>query len=268
MKRLLKIGHFLMSIAIMSVAVSCNDDVPEVVDTAKPEMINIQHDEVVEPGGELEITFQLEDNVALGEVRINIHDDFDGHEHERIRMETTPFSYDNILDAMKGQKSYTVQEQIPIPESAATGIYHLQIRFIDAAGNEGELFVSSFVIEGENAPTITITNFGEAEELEVDENGILVLEGKVESRTEGGLDEVHIMVTEEEGHSHGRLEHDGEPLYEREWELNGAVAFLFEEEINPAIDLSEAAPGHYLLTIIAKDVEGNMKTVIREIHID
>lgn len=258
-----------MSMAIMLVSFSCKDDTPEVVDTEKPEIIDVQHDEVVEPGGELEISFLLEDNVALGEVRINIHDDFDGHEHERIRLETTPFSYDNILDEMKGQKTYIVQEQIPIPESAATGVYHLQIRFIDAAGNEGDLFVSSFVIAGENSPAITITNFEENEELELDENGILVLEGVVESRTEGGLEEVHIMITEEEeGHSHGRLKRDGEPLYEREWMLDRAAVFIFEEEIDPAIDLSEAEPGHYLLTIVAKDMEGNMKTVEREVHID
>ena len=255
--------------ATLLISVSCDEETPEPVDTSKPVISNVQHPEVVRTGEIFELGFQLEDDLALGEVRINIHSDFDGHAHERISLEATPFSYDNILEEMEGELTFTIQEEILIPEAAASGEYHLQILYLDAAGNEGDLFVSSFVIESEHAPLIQITNFEEEDDLELNENGFLMLEGYVESQTEGGLEQVHIMITEEgEGDSHSRTKHDGEHVYEEEWELNGATLFVFEEAIETGIDLSAAEAGHYLLTIQAVDVEGNMKTLKREVHVN
>lgn len=273
MKSILKSSPIFTAVAVSGILMlsSCDDDAPVVKDTTRPEIANVAFSEVTEPGGTLVISFDLADNIALGEVRIDIHDDFDGHAHGRLSQKAEPFSYELILDEMKGEKTFSVQEHISIPADAATGPYHLQIRYLDAAGNEGEFFVGTFEISSETvSPAINITNFGATEELEPNENGVLLLEGTVTARTEGGLAEVHIMVIhEEEDHGHARVQNpnEEEPLYDQEWELNGAVEFNLSE-IDPAIDLSAAAAGHYELIILAKDMEGNVKIVTREIHID
>lgn len=267
MKKLIRSSALLVAAVVFLAA--CKDDEPEVIDTTAPTISNVSHDETVEPGGELEIEFTLADNVALGEVRIDIHDDFDSHEHESARRMAVPFERTIILDDMQGHKTYNATVPVSIPEEAATGPYHLQINYFDLAGNEGEIYVGSFEIFSESAsPAINITNFGEDEELGLNANGILELEGTIVSGTEGGgLDEVHILVLEEDEHEHGRKLHDG-PLYNREWELAGAEIFVMEEQITPAIDLSAAAAGHYELRIMARDMAGNVKVITREIHVD
>lgn len=248
---------------------SCDDESAEVVDLTAPEIANVANNETVEPGGTLVLTFDLEDNIALGEVKINIHDDFDGHDHGRVRSKAEPFEYESILDEMKGEKTFRVEEQISIPADAATGPYHLQINYFDENGNQGEFYVGTFEISSEAvSPAIAITNFGADDELELDENGILQLEGTVTARTEGGLEEVHILVVhEEEEHGYARLKHDDEPHYNQEWELDGAQIFDLQD-IDPAINLSDAASGHYELIITARDTEGNVKVLSREIHVD
>lgn len=252
---------------------SCDDDAAEVVDVTAPTISNVQFNETVEPGETLVITFKLSDEIALGEVRIDIHDDFDGHGHDNARIKATPFEYSTVLDDMRGQKEYTVEEMISIPSDAATGPYHLQIRYFDAAGNEGEQYVATFEISSESvSPAIIITNFGEDEELEptINEDGskVLYLEGTIESRTAGGLDEVHITVVHEEegGHAHERTLL-AEAVYNQEWELEGAATFNLQD-IDPVIDLTNAEAGHYELRIMARDVEGNIRIISREVHVD
>lgn len=179
----------------------------------------------------------------------------------------TTFEYTDVLDEMRGETRHVVHLHIDIPSDAATGPYHLQINYTDDAGNEGELYISQFEItDPALSPSISITNFGPEDELEPNEEGILYLEGTVEDPD--GLEEVHIMVYEaHDDHGHGRLKEE-DPLYENEWELEGAVTFNLATQLIPAIDLSAAAPGHYELRIMARDTQGHAKVVRREIHID
>lgn len=271
MNNILKSSPIFTAMAVfgMFMLASCDDEAPVVVDTTKPEIASVAFSEQTEPGGTFVISFDLTDNIALGEVRIDIHNDFDGHAHGRLSQKAEPFSLELILDEMEGEKTFSVLEQISIPADAATGPYHLQIRFLDAAGNEGEFFVGTFEISSETvSPAINITNFTATEELELNETGILELEGTVSAKTEGGLEEVHIMVIhEDEDHGHARVKNEEEPLYDQDWELSGAMEFNLSE-IDPAIDLSAAAAGHYELIVMAKDMEGNVKVITREIHVD
>lgn len=263
--KFLKSGITLL--AAISLLTACKDDENgTIIDTTPPSISNVEHDMTVEPGQEFNLEFVLEDDIALGEARIDIHDDFDAHEHEGGRIMATPFEYTTILDEMRGKTRHVVHLHIPIPADAATGPYHLQINYTDNAGNEGELFISAFEISDPAlSPSITITNFGAEEELELNEEGILYLEGSIEDPD--GLDEVHIMVSEEhEDHSNGRMKEEV-ILYDQEWELGGATTFNLQD-IDPAIDLSGAEAGHYELRIMARDTQGHVKVVRREIHVD
>lgn len=269
--KLLKSGiPFLAAFLLLA---ACKDDENGgITDTTPPSISAVAHDEAVAPGAELDLEFILEDNIALGEARIDIHDDFDGHDHEGGRIMAVPFETTLIIDEMRGETRYEAHIHIDIPENAATGPYHLQINYTDDAGNEGELFVSTFIISDPAiTPAVNITNFGPDEELEptMEEDGrlILRLEGSIESRTEGGLDEVHIMVLEEDEHDHGSRTKNAAVLYDQEWELDGAESFNLAE-IDPLIELTDAEPGHYDLRIMVRDVAGNINVVTREIHID
>lgn len=263
--KFLKSGITLL--AAISLLSACKDDENgEIIDTTPPTISGVEHEMTVEPGEEFDLEFVLEDDIALGEARIDIHDDFDAHDHEGGRMMVTPFEYTTILDEMRGETRYVAHVHIDIPADAATGPYHLQINYTDNAGNEGELFISGFEISDPTlSPGITITNFGPDEELEPNEEGILYLEGTIEDAD--GLDEVHIMVSEEhEEHSNGRTKEEV-ILYDQEWELDGATIFNLQD-IDPAIDLSGAEAGHYELRIMARDTQGHVKVIHREIHID
>lgn len=263
--KFLKSGITLL--AAISLLAACKDDENgEIIDTTPPSISEVEHDMTVEPGEEFDLEFVLEDDIALGEARIDIHDDFDGHEHEGGRILVTPFEFTDVLDEMRGETRYVAHVHIDIPADAATGPYHLQINYTDNAGNEGELYISQFEISDPAlSPNITITNFGADEELEPNEEGILYLEGSIADPD--GLDEVHIMVYEEhEDHSNGRLKQEV-ILYDQEWELDGATAFNLQD-VTPVIDLSGAEAGHYELRIMARDTQGHVKVVRREIHID
>lgn len=268
--RLLKSG--ILYLAALLILAACKDDENgEIVDTTPPTISSVEYDEAVAPADELDLEFVLEDDIALGEVRIDIHDDFDDHQHEGGRIMATPFETTIILDEMRGQTRYVAHIHINIPADAATGPYHLQINYTDNAGNEGELYIGSFeTTDPAVQPHIAITNFGADEELKpTEEDGrlILRLEGTVESRTEGGLDEVHITVSEEHDHNHGSRMRDAEAPYDEKWELNGAALFDLSE-IDPVIDLTGAEAGYYELRIMARDVAGNVRILTRKIHID
>lgn len=254
-------------LAAISLLSACKDDENgEIIDNTPPTISGVAHDMTVEPGAEFDLEFVLEDDIALGEARIDIHNDFDGHDHEGGRILVTPFEYTDVLDEMRNETHYVAHVHIDIPADAATGPYHLQINYTDNAGNEGELYISQFEISDPAlSPAITITNFGPDDELEPNEEGILYLEGSIEDPD--GLDEVHIMVYEEhDDHGHERMM-DEEPLYDQEWELDGATSFNLQD-IDPVIDLSGAEAGHYELRIMALDTQGHVKVVRREIHID
>lgn len=247
-------------IAALAVFSACEDD--EVVDTTAPTLV-VEHSEVVAPGGEFDLDLQLEDDLALGEVRVDIHNDFDAHEHGRLN--AVPFEYTNVFDGMRGKKTFPLHEHIDIPANAATGPYHVSITYFDNAGNEGVLYVGSFEIaDPAQSPSITI--LPASGELEPNADKILALEGTIEDGD--GLDEVHIMVIEEhEEEAAGRLASET-PLYNQDWELAGATSFDLATDITPAIDLSTAPAGHYELRIMARDMLGNVKVVKREIHVD
>lgn len=268
--KLLKSG--ITFLAALTILAACKDDENgEIVDTTPPSISSVEYNDAVAPGDELDLEFILEDDIALGEARIDIHDDFDDHDHEGGRIMAVPFEYTDVIDEMRGETRYVAHIHIDIPADAATGPYHLQINYTDNAGNEGELYIGTFEITDPAVqPQVTITNFGADEELEPteEEDGrlILRLEGTIESRTEGGLDELHITVNEEHDNDHGSRLKD-EALYDEEWELDGAASFDLST-IDPVIDLTGAEAGHYELRILVRDVAGNVRILTREIHVD
>lgn len=133
----------VVSVMILSVLfVSCSDD-DKLGDTTKPVItLNAPAEGAsLKPGTHIHFDMDLADDVMLGSYKVEIHNNFDGHDHTKaaVRAETggtTPFAYNNSWD-VSGQKNIHIHHHdIEIPANATEGNYHLMVYCTDAAGNE------------------------------------------------------------------------------------------------------------------------------------
>jgi len=113
------------------------DVTPPVIKLAEPE----EGDELLigdKHGVHLEM--DLSDDVELKSYSINIHSNFDHHDHHgttKAANETKAFSFNKVYDDANGKKNHHVHNHdIVIPANATPGDYHLMIYCTDAAKNE------------------------------------------------------------------------------------------------------------------------------------
>jgi hypothetical protein len=263
-----QLNLFFLGVLFLAFLAACNKDDDSVpVDRTPPTVRDVTLNDqteniVVQPGSTMHFDAVFEDDERLGQYKIDIHNNFDGHTHGRLAH--TPFEFSQTYDLIG--RTQTVHEDIAIPEDAAPGPYHFTLQFFDAAGNEGELVVMDFdIADPDNQPVITITSHDIIEEIEVEPGGSIILEGTVFDPD--GLEEVHIILGHEveDGHDHRRNEE--EPLFEFEVELNGETTWNFED-MGPIEIPEDAEEGHYELRIMAEDINGNTRVVTIEVHIE
>lgn len=256
----------LLLLSFLSLLISCDNDDDTIVDTTPPTIkdysINDKTENVVvAPGTEMHFDAVFEDNMELREFKLDIHDNFEAHNHGRLK--SAPWEFEQRYD-LSG-KSETVHKDMIVPEDATSGNYHLTVRFLDAAGNEGEVLTLSFDVQDVSSqPAMSITSPDLTQEVEVAPGESFQLEGTVEDPD--GLEEVHIFVAHEDEQSHGRLGEE-EPLYEAEYELDGVTSWNFSASDVIAIP-ADAEPGHYELVITAVDVNGNSIVKTAELHVE
>jgi hypothetical protein len=86
-------------------------------------------------GNNLVINFRVSDNEALGQYKIDIHDDFDCHGHDGER--TTPPNIWLVQDVVDiDGEAQTISRTLTVPANVRAGNYHFQIKVLDAEGNE------------------------------------------------------------------------------------------------------------------------------------
>lgn len=142
---------YLFSLTATIFLTSCSNDDDTVIDTIAPVIaISEPHDEdEFEPGASIHFNALFTDNVALASYKIEIHEDFDSHTHgatKQSKSQDNPWSYDKVFTIQAGQKSFTADHQILIPElingnPISEGAYHLGVFVTDAAGNEAQAFL-------------------------------------------------------------------------------------------------------------------------------
>lgn len=123
-----------------------------------------------------EIHYELEDDIALGEIRMDIHDDFDGHKHGK-KGSIDPFSWERILK-LEAQKTAEGKIQLDIPSNVLAGPYHFDAILLDQAGNQsdqviGDLYIkhpemATFTLEAPMTPMVFVR--GSAQELKIQIN--------------------------------------------------------------------------------------------------
>lgn len=84
----------------------------------------------------IHLDMKLSDNEMLSSYKIDIHSNFDGHEHSRSDEESTvPFNFQKSW-AVNQKNANIHHHEIVIPENATPGNYHLMVYCTDKAGNE------------------------------------------------------------------------------------------------------------------------------------
>jgi hypothetical protein len=142
--RVLKTSQLLMLILTASISTfsSCRkkDDVrPEI--TLESPVIN----QTFVRGREIEVKATFTDNKELSEYKIDIHDNFDSHSHDKTQ--SVPWA-EIIIGELSGKKE-EINFKVKIPENTETGPYHFDIKCLDAAGNESRYISRDIIIISE-----------------------------------------------------------------------------------------------------------------------
>ncbi len=129
----------LLILAIAALAFSCDDDDDEEVvrDTTAPVVTITEPEdhEEFDRGAEMHVEGTITDDRALAEFKIDIHNANDGHGHGGKRSGEWDYEETFTISGLK----WEFHEDVMIPDSADTGIYHVIITALDAAGNQSEL---------------------------------------------------------------------------------------------------------------------------------
>jgi hypothetical protein len=164
---------------------SCNksDLVPPTIEAVT---VNNESGVVLEfqPGESFIIRSLINDNKALGQFKIDIHHDFDGHSH---KSSTVRYAEIRIKD-LSGL-SYNLEESFTIPLDASSGTYHGTIQALDAEGNVSPPSLFYFNIVRNNQPTIVMDI---PEQLPI--GATLQVQGLISAQDEATLNTVRIRV--------------------------------------------------------------------------
>lgn len=123
--------------------ISCEKD--DKGDVTKPviNLIEPEEGDVLKIGDESGVHFEMElsDDVMLKSYKVNIHNNFDHHDHATTKAdaETVPFFFEKTYDVSGKKNAHVHHHEIVIPANATPGDYHLMVWCTDAAGNESEL---------------------------------------------------------------------------------------------------------------------------------
>lgn len=110
-------------------------------------------------GDTLHLDMYFTDNEKLAQYKIDIHNDFDGHNHPKV-YRARPWSR-IIIGSLNGREQH-VHLDIAVFDSAAAGPYHLMLRALDAAGNESEFVLKNLYVRNTFdtlAPSVTEIQF-------------------------------------------------------------------------------------------------------------
>lgn len=260
-QKLLTIGA-LSSLAVFT---SCEDDNdPSSQDTKAPVFqtltLNGEDEELdATAGGDLVVAGSVTDNMKLGEFKLDIHDDFDGHDHGKTAADWT-----HVMILPLSGKSAQILETISIPSDATAGPYHAIARLIDDEGNEAEFMEFELMISNGSEPVVNLVNPDPTMETDWEPGMTYALEGTITD--DAGIDEVIIILEEEGDHDHGKVAE--EPIFEGDYDLGGVTSWdmMSDGAVQIAIP-SDAEHADYELTIAVVDVDGNWAIAHADIHV-
>lgn len=265
MKRIFNVLLAVIGSGVMMISCDKDDD----TDTTAP-VINSATIDGKEEGIEANVgnamTFEVKvsDNEALGQLKLDVHDAFDGHSHDK----SSGINWANVAIIDLSGTEQTVSHDMEIPTNATAGPYHAEILVIDAEGNEGEFVERVIIIRNGSEPEINITSPDFTDHVHVSIGSTLVVEGMITDDVD--LAEIYVVLEEEHDDDHDHKSTQEDALYEMDFDLEGASDLTWDFQLDGNVNIAipaTAEEGHYVLTVRAEDSEGNINIFEAELHI-
>lgn len=241
MKRL-----FLILLTTIVVGTGCNDNISSDEDKPTITSVNFLNGYTIPAGDSLNVRMTFEDNVALSEAFVEIHDNFEGHKHQKAN---TKFATSTILN-LEGTSDTKTAEYL-LPANAAAGPYHFNVSALDADGNRSDTKVFSFLISQPGQPVFKSM----VKELTVSTKTDFTIEFEVSDDID--LKEVSYVIEDEQNHSAGSL-------FDGDIDLDGPddTSFTFKQTFSVHSTSNELA-----FIVTALDSDDNMSIGVIEIHV-
>ncbi len=147
MKKNMKLAALAaLTMAVLACGCKEGDVTKPVIDLDEPE-----EGQLIAIGDEHGMHFEMEveDNEALGDYKIDIHSNFDGHQHGKDTS-TVDFTYSRSYNLNGQRNAHVHHHDVVIPANATPGNYHLMVYCTDAAGNES--YVARNIVLSHDAP--------------------------------------------------------------------------------------------------------------------
>lgn len=174
----------------------------------------------IDAGSTINLSITTRDNDELGQLKIDIHGNSDGHSHEGDDGHDDHGAlaqgfWEELQIVELGGQEQTVQASYQVPSTVA-GEWHLSLRVLDASGNESPERIIELDIDNDDLPVLNLTTVNGLDY----EDMIMVAQGDPitlvgSASDDNGLAHIHIHVEGE----------DGSELYEMEYDLAGATTF-------------------------------------------
>ncbi len=238
--------------------VGCQTD----VDTTLPEITQVIVDgsesesHSIQAGDTIRVSIALHDDVALKQLKVNIHAADDGHSHGSgsglvDQPNVGAWMYSKIFN-LQGHHANTELDLI-VPAEIA-GQWHLELMAIDESGNEAIERVVTLSVNNDELPVIQVTSSPSVSANAMIEltasNPVLSLDATVVDGS--GIDSVYVSVATEEG----------EDVFSQSWDAANVLEFS-----TGSLQITFPGLGLYDLEIRALDSNGFENIWIREVQV-
>lgn len=239
---------FGISIILLS---SCNKETDETAPQINTINLNGSKEDIYLPAGSsFDITAQISDDMELAQMKLDIHNNFDGHNHKNDLQE---FQFLEIYDLDGTLHSYS--ETVAIPENAIAGPYHTGLYAIDQTGNESDEAFLNLIITRADAPQVTFTSPDFSASPSYSTGDTIKLQGIV--MDDESLEKVIVSLKEING---------DDEIYEEEYDLSTSTPQSWDMQSDGSLNIPIQpgfTPALYSLLVRAEDNLGNI-TLHRE----
>lgn len=252
----------ILALPILLIFTACADD-NGTEDTQAPSILSVSlngedHDLRFQTGQTIQLEALVSDNEALGELKIDLHDLFDGHDHGKMNWQTWA---ETKVIPLSGTNA-TASTNLVVPDSATAGPYHAILRLLDKAGNEAEFKMVEFAISNGTEPQIAISQ-PDFSAYSIAAGQSIELVGNISDETD--LAEVSLIISEDDEHMH---KSQSSIVFSFDEDLGGSADTSYDLSQIPILIPSNTAPGHYKFSLRAKDNSGNYGIFEAEIDIE
>lgn len=208
----------LMGVALLSTACKKDDDKPAAAanETQAPVATRVSPTGTtmnVAAGDPITFSVRVTDNAGLSQVRVNVHNAFDGHTHKTSNVDTL---FHNTIHQMGGKTDSTITFSISTATTNQPGMYHVLVYAIDVNGNNAQFLQYDLTLTNSLFPTATGLAMGGSDHLHFEpcDNSLTrTLSGVVTAGSGKTLADIHVVLKVHStggGHTHKTAHGDEE----------------------------------------------------------